>query len=157
MSLFDVSRETVFKTINRCWCQLRNYRTWWEKSSSGRNGRGATKETTWFIFVPGVLIKVWVRNANKIPFSSSQARKKTKHIFLCFFTELKTYHLSYSIWKNDAIDNTDPSSIQDGWIIFRLHAQHLLKNIKELGLPTSLVYCLLRKFCPIVQICKKVP
>ena len=29
-------------------------------------------------------------------FSLSQARDKTKNIFLYFFTELKTYHLSYS-------------------------------------------------------------
>ena len=30
-----------------------------------------------------------------------------------YFTELKTYHLSYSIYKHDAIDIADPSSIQD--------------------------------------------
>ena len=33
--------------------------------------------------------------------------------FLYFFTELKTYHLSYSINKHDAIDITDPGSMQD--------------------------------------------
>ena len=30
-------------------------------------------------------------------------------------TELKTYYLSYSIYKHDAIDITDPSSIQDAY------------------------------------------
>ena len=30
-------------------------------------------------------------------FSLSHARDKTKNIFLYFFTELKTYHLSYSV------------------------------------------------------------
>ena len=32
---------------------------------------------------------------------------------LYFFTELKPYHLSYSIYKYDAIDIADPSSMQD--------------------------------------------
>ena len=34
-----------------------------------------------------------------------------------YFTELKTYDLSYSIYKHDAIDTADPSSIQDAWIV----------------------------------------
>ena len=34
-------------------------------------------------------------------------------ILLYFFTELKTYLLSYSIYKHDAIDIADPSSMQD--------------------------------------------
>ena len=29
------------------------------------------------------------------------------------FTELKTYHLSYSIFQHDAIDIADPNSTQD--------------------------------------------
>ena len=33
-------------------------------------------------------------------FSLFHARDKTKSIFLYFFTELKTYHLSYSVYKN---------------------------------------------------------
>ena len=33
--------------------------------------------------------------------------------FLYFFTELKTCHLSYSIYKHDAIDIADHSSMQD--------------------------------------------
>ena len=33
-----------------------------------------------------------------------------KNILLYFFTELKTYHLSYSIDKHDAINIADPSS-----------------------------------------------
>ena len=32
-------------------------------------------------------------------FSLSKARDKTKNIFLYFFTELKTYHVSYSFYK----------------------------------------------------------
>ena len=36
-------------------------------------------------------------------FSLFHAREKTKNIFPNFFTELKTYHLSYSINKNDVI------------------------------------------------------
>ena len=32
-------------------------------------------------------------------FSLSQSRDKTKNIFLYFFTELKTNHLSYSVYK----------------------------------------------------------
>ena len=43
----------------------------------------------------------------------SHARDKTKNIFLYFFTELKTYHLSYSTYKHGAIDIADPSSMQD--------------------------------------------
>ena len=42
----------------------------------------------------------------------SHARDMTKNIFLCFFTELKTYHLSYCIHKHDAIDIADPSCMQ---------------------------------------------
>ena len=34
-----------------------------------------------------------------------------KHLY--FFTELKTYHLSYSIYKHDAMDIADSSSLQD--------------------------------------------
>ena len=30
-----------------------------------------------------------------------------------YFTKLKTYHLSYPIYKHDAIDIADPSSMQD--------------------------------------------
>ena len=34
-----------------------------------------------------------------------------KHLY--FFTKLKTYHFSYSIYRHDAIDIADPSSLQD--------------------------------------------
>ena len=34
-------------------------------------------------------------------FSLSHARDKTKNIFLSFFTELKTYQLTYSIYKQN--------------------------------------------------------
>ena len=43
------------------------------------------------------------------------ARDKTKSIFPYFFTELKTYHLSYSIYKHDAIDIADLSSMEDAY------------------------------------------
>ena len=43
-------------------------------------------------------------------FSLSHTSEKTKQIFFYFFTKLKTYHFSYSIYKHDAIDKADPSS-----------------------------------------------
>ena len=45
-------------------------------------------------------------------FFASHARDKTKNIFLYFLTELKTYHISYSIYKHDAIYIADPNSIR---------------------------------------------
>ena len=55
-----------------------------------------------------------LRIESLIIFSLFHARDKTKNIFLFFFTELKTYHLSYfSIYKHYAIDIADPSSTQD--------------------------------------------
>ena len=45
-------------------------------------------------------------------FFASHARDKTKNIFLYFFTELKTYHISYSIYKHAAIYIADPNSIR---------------------------------------------
>ena len=36
-----------------------------------------------------------------------------ENILLYFFTEYKIYHLSCSIYKRDAIDIADPSSMQD--------------------------------------------
>ena len=38
----------------------------------------------------------------------------SENILLYFFTELKTHHLSYSIYKHDAIGIADLSSMQDG-------------------------------------------
>ena len=47
-------------------------------------------------------------------FSLSHARDETKNIFLYFFNELKTSHLSYfSIYEHYAIDIADPSGMQD--------------------------------------------
>ena len=43
----------------------------------------------------------------------SHARDKTKNIFLYIFTVLKIYHHSLSVYKHDAIDNADPSSMQE--------------------------------------------
>ena len=34
-----------------------------------------------------------------------------KHLY--FFTKLQTYHLSYSIYKHDAMDIADPSSLHN--------------------------------------------
>ena len=45
-------------------------------------------------------------------FSLSHARDKTKHIFLCFYTELKCCHLSYSIYNHDTIEVAHLSSMQ---------------------------------------------
>ena len=36
-------------------------------------------------------------------------------IFLYFFTDFKTQHLSYSIYKHDAIDIADPNRMQKKW------------------------------------------
>ena len=36
-------------------------------------------------------------------------------IFLYFFTDFKTCHLSYSIYKHDAIDIADPNRMQNEW------------------------------------------
>ena len=46
-------------------------------------------------------------------FSLSHCHDKVKNILLYFFTELKTYHLCYFIYKNDAINIADPNSMQD--------------------------------------------
>ena len=35
-------------------------------------------------------------------------KRKMFPVFLYFFTELKTYHLTYSIYKHDAIHIADP-------------------------------------------------
>ena len=43
-----------------------------------------------------------------------------KNFFLYFLTELKTKHLSYSIYKHDAIDTADPSIMQDACYIWTL-------------------------------------
>ena len=46
----------------------------------------------------------------RLSFSLSHAYDKTKNKFLYFFTALKFYHLSNSIYKQDAINIVDPSS-----------------------------------------------
>ena len=38
--------------------------------------------------------------------------KIEKNIFPCLFTKLETYHLSYFIYKHDATNIADPSSMQ---------------------------------------------
>ena len=48
------------------------------------------------------LVFSWVWNKEKI----------TKNIFPCLFTKLETYHLSYFIYKHDAINIADPNSMQ---------------------------------------------
>ena len=40
------------------------------------------------------------------------------NIFLYLFTELKTYHLSYTVYKNDAIDMANPNSMQEACFFF---------------------------------------
>ena len=46
-------------------------------------------------------------------FPLSHTCDKTKNLFLYFFTKLKTYHLSDSIYKHGAIDIAAHSSMQD--------------------------------------------
>ena len=46
-------------------------------------------------------------------FSLSHTCEKTKENLLYLFTELKTYHLSYFIYKRDNINIADPSSMPD--------------------------------------------
>ena len=57
--------------------------------------------------------------------SLSHARDKTKNIFRYFFIKLKTYSLSYSIYKHDAIDTADPSSMQDACYMTSLIVESL--------------------------------
>ena len=45
--------------------------------------------------------------------SCQERGTKKKNISFNFFTELKTYHLSIFIYKHEAIDIADPSSMQD--------------------------------------------
>ena len=44
-------------------------------------------------------------------FSLYHTCDRTKNIFLYIFTELKIYHLSYSMYKYDAIDIADSNSM----------------------------------------------
>ena len=71
--------------------------------------------------------KFWVRNvrpANSLQglrfVSLSHAGDKTENNFLYFFTELKTSHLSYSIYKHDANDIAYPSSNHRMRVIYEL-------------------------------------
>ena len=45
----------------------------------------------------------------------TKTRRWARSIAIYFFTEHKTFHLSYSIYKHDAIDIADPSSMQDAY------------------------------------------
>ena len=71
----------------------------------------------------------------------SYAHEMTKNISLYFFTELKSYHLSYSIYKHDAIDIADPNSMQDGY--------HELRNrprsLESLWLSSRASECRIRR------------
>ena len=75
-------------------------------------------------------------------FSLSHARDKTNYIFLYFLTELKTYHVSYSIYKRDdehddihdadAIDIVDLSSMQDAYRVnFVIHLAHRRVSVAQ--------------------------
>ena len=54
---------------------------------------------------------------------------RRKNIFPYFFTELLTYHLSYSIYKHDAIDIVDPIAVY----ICR-HVSYELRSEEPVGL-----------------------
>ena len=55
----------------------------------------------------------------------------TKNIFLYFFTEFKSYNLSYSIYKHDAIDIADPNSMQDGYHELRIDLGHCRVSVAK--------------------------
>ena len=58
------------------------------------------------------LVFTLVKKKIKMFFAFSRAWDKEK-IFLYSLPSSKPYHLSYSIYKHDAIDIADPSSMQD--------------------------------------------
>ena len=63
------------------------------------------------------MVKHWSMESDGLRFNSSLelrvflypmlVTRRKKNIFLYFFTELKTYHLSYSFYKNDNDDYND--------------------------------------------------
>ena len=82
---------------------------------------------------------LWIPHSDALPQSHRDqmwARPITKFvydIFLYFFTELKAYHLSYSINNHDAIDIADPNSM-NGCLpyatrVLSHHARDKTKNI----------------------------
>ena len=59
-------------------------------------------------------------------------RDKTKNIFFYLFTELKTYHLSYSFYKHGAIDIANPSRMQAACHMnFVIDLTHLRVSVVE--------------------------
>ena len=54
-----------------------------------------------------------IKDKENFFFSLFNTRDKTKNIFFYFFNELKTYNLPYSVYKHDAVDIADLSSVQD--------------------------------------------
>ena len=53
-------------------------------------------------------------------------------MFVYFFTELKSYHLSYSIYKHNTIDTTDPNSTQDACLMsFVIDLAHFRVSVAQ--------------------------
>ena len=82
------------------------------------HSNSAAREIYYEVHMTRVLYTVRISSVDSVMFvnkifSLSHARDKTKNISLYFFSELKTYNLSNSIYKHDAIDFANPSSMQD--------------------------------------------
>ena len=66
-------------------------------------------------------------------YSFSLVRDKKKNIFLYFFTELKTYQISYSIYKHYAIEVANPSNVSNVYFAlgqFEKGIDYLEKDLK---------------------------
>ena len=79
------------------------------------------------IFVLGL----W--KGTKTIFPLSHARDKTKNIFVYFFTELKTQHLSHSIYKHEAINIANPSSMLKNFVIDLAHRRVSVAQWQSIG------------------------
>ena len=54
------------------------------------------------------------------------------NIFLYLVTELKTYHLSYTVYKNDVIDIAHPNSMQEACHVnFVIYLPHRKASVVE--------------------------
>ena len=88
-----------------------------ERCFSSCHERGTKKKimSPYEFFYKVHLTSVWgsIPHGNSEFFPCPTLVTRCKNIFLYFFTELNTYHLSYYIHKYGAIDIADPSSIQD--------------------------------------------
>ena len=63
--------------------------------------------------VQSMALTILILNKTLFFFSLSHTNDKTKSISFYFFTKHKTSHFSYSVYKHDAIDIANTSSMQD--------------------------------------------